>query len=567
MTIHINQRAPTRDGVELATDVYLPDGPGPWPSVLVRTPYHRADSVTAAHFMTSNGFAYAVQDVRGKFDSDGAFVPVEQEAEDGADALDWVAGERWCNGRIGMVGRSYLGIVQIPAASSGHEALRCIIPGVAPLDFFHDWIRYDGCFALANMIRWPFEHNTQRTRTASSHLSWKDVWSMGRCGSIDDLEAVMGTPLSRMRVWLKHDALDDYWRAIDQNRMLPSVRCPGAHAAGYFDHLSRGQLSAFAGLTGRGSGPRAAGAEPGADDAPATVQHLLIGPWGHSTTECSSYGCWEYGPAASVSHNGWTLRYLNLWLKDMDDGVASELPVRYFQIGENRWRQTESWPPPDSHQVEWYLGSDGSAAGLGSRGTLTRALPSGDASDTFTYDPADPVPTNGGQVYWGMNEVAAVGPADQRPVLTRSDVLLYRSRPLPEPVRIAGNIEAVLWAASSAEDTDFIVKLCVQDTFGAVTVLTLGSIQARFRYSSSDPEPLAPGSPAELRIQMNAIAYTFPRGSRIALTVTSSCFPRILPHRNRFEPTWSRADGITAEQTVLHGGDYPSRLILPVAPD
>ena len=158
MRAMICQKVPMADGCNLAADVYLPDGPGPFPVLLTRTPYHRS-SIGPARIYTENwGYAYVVQDTRGKYDSEGTFRPLVDEQADGIATVDWVANQKWCNGRIGMVGKSYLGIVQIPAASGGHEALKCIVPGVAPNSFFIDWIRYDGCFALANIIRWPMTH-------------------------------------------------------------------------------------------------------------------------------------------------------------------------------------------------------------------------------------------------------------------------------------------------------------------------------------------------------------------------------------------------------------------------
>ncbi len=544
------------DGVELAADVWLPSGGGSWPIVLSRTPYHRnTQSGNAARFI-ERGYGYVVQDVRGKFDSDGVFTALEQEESDGRDTLDWIAEQRWCNGRIGLWGRSYLGIVQLPAASGGYEALKCIVPGVAPLDFFNDWIRYDGCFALANIIRWPFEHTTARTRTATSHFAWSDVWTSTLGSSLDDVEARLGARLESTRRWLEHDRLDEYWERLDQRRYFDSIKCPGMHQAGYFDHLSRGQFAAAAGITERGATEKA-----------REQQYLIVGPWGHSMTDATTYGDLDFGPRSVVSLLDYSLRFLDLWLRDVDDGVSSEPRIRYFLIGENRWMSASRWPPEEAYETEWYLDSEGSAAGLGSTGTLSRETPRASDWDEFEYDPRDPVPTNGGQVYWGLNEMVPVGPTEQHPTLSRSDVLFYRSRPFAAPATIAGPVRLELWVSSSARDTDFIAKFCAIDPLGAVTVLTVGSLRCRFRHSRSAPEPLAPGDVVKLDIQMNHIACTVPADSRIGLIVTSSCFPRILPHDNRYEPTWSGAEPVVARQTVHHGGGYRSRLILSVIED
>ena len=177
----IHRMVPFADG-GLATDVYLPAGPGPFPVVLVRTPYHRSGLQALAPRFVERGYAFVTQDCRGKFDSDGSFTPLVFEAEDGLATLDWIANHSWCNGRIGMWGRSYLGIVQIPAAISGHQALRCIAPSVAPGSFFRDWLRYDGCFALANAVSWSLTHATCRTQPAMQHFDWGSciVWTESR---------------------------------------------------------------------------------------------------------------------------------------------------------------------------------------------------------------------------------------------------------------------------------------------------------------------------------------------------------------------------------------------------
>ena len=263
------RKVPMSDGVNLATDVWLPDGPGPFPVLLTRTPYHRRGAASRAHVLTEWGYAYVVQDVRGKYDSEGTFRPLVDEAEDGAATLDWIADRKWCNGRIGMVGLSYLGIVQVPAASSGHEALRCIVPGVAPNSFFTDWIRYDGCFALANAVRWSMTAAVCPTQPALDHFTWEQLW---RQPTLEDVFERAGYECPTLRKWVSHDRYDAYWERIDQHRMYPRVNVPGLHVGGWFDHLTRGQFQAYRGIRDRGKSELA-----------RNHQRLLIGPWGHKT--------------------------------------------------------------------------------------------------------------------------------------------------------------------------------------------------------------------------------------------------------------------------------------------
>lgn len=547
------QMVPMRDDVRLATDVWLPDGSGPWPVVLMRTPYHRTSRDGLAGYYTDREYVLIVQDTRGKYDSEGQFRALEHEADDGRDTLDWIAEQRWCNGRIGMVGRSYLGIVQIPAAAGGHEALQCIIPAVAPQSYFTDWVRYGGCFALANLVRWPLTHTVCRTKPYSEHFTWKELWEIGAAGSLADVEKRAGCVSQQLREWVERDSEDDYWKSLDQTRMYSDVACAGMHHAGYFDHISRGQYLGFSEI-----------GKNGASQFARENQYLLVGPWGHGGYDQTSYGEWDFGSDAAIdTHNYW-LRFLNLWLKDIDDGVSEEPRARYFQMGENRWKLADSWPPASVKYHDWYLDSGGGARGLGGSGRLTRATPDAQVSDEYTYDPANPVPTHGGQVYWGLSDFYEVGPVDQHSILRRDDVLFYRSERLDQLLEITGDVNLDLWIASSAPDTDFIAKLCVVEPMGPITVLTVGSLRCRYRESWENPTPLEPNTATRITIYLGQIGYTFPCGSRIGLIVTSSSFPRILPHRNTMKPTWQEQNPQTATQHVLHGKETLSRLTLPV---
>ena len=545
------QRVPNREGHKLATDVWLPDGPGPFPAVLLRTPYNRTRLAGQAEYFTERGYAYLVQDVRGKFDSEGVFRPLIYEGEDGQATLDWIANQKWCNGRIALTGKSYLGIVQIPAASGGHEALRCIVPGVAPVSFFIDWLRYDGCFAFANALRWSMSSAVCPTVPPQSHFTWDELRALN---TLEEIEDRAGFSAPELRQWVEHDRYDDYWKAIDQHHMFQGVACPGMHVAGWFDHISRAQFQSYQGIK-----------ERGATDIARSNQRLFIGPWAHGTIGKSECGDWDFGPGAPINVQDYEQRFIDLYLQDIDDGISEEPPVYAFLMGENRWVHLSDWPPPEGEIQEWYLRSDGNANGLGSDGRLSQESQEAAISDSYTYDPKDPVPTKGGQVYWGLQP--NTGPIDQHPILGRSDVLYYRSERLSKPLRVIGEINLDLWISTDAPDTDFIAKLCVVEPRGRIIVLTLGSLRCRYRESWSEPKALTPGEPTLIRLQMSNIAYVFPEESRIALIITSSDFPRILPHPNTMAPTWQEKSPQVARQEVHHSRGHESRLLLPVIPD
>ena len=531
----------TADGVALATDVCLPDGPGPFPVLLTRTPYQRKPAAV----YTDWRYAHVVQDTRGKYDSEGVFRPLD-EADDGAATLDWIANQKWCNGRIGMVGKSYLGIVQVPAAASGHEALRCIVPGVAPNSFFTDWARYDGCFALANLVRWPMTHAVVHNKPSSDHFAWEDLWSQ------PTLEAVFeraGCESAFLRECVEHDRYDEYWERLDQHRMYPKVKVPGLHVAGWYDHISRGQFQAYQGIRDNGSGASA-----------QENQRLEVGPWGHSTMGKDEYGEWHFGPEATFDQMRYERRFLDLWMRDVDDGISEEPPVFLFVMGANRWMHFGDWPVPGTQTQSWHLRSGGNAATVGGDGRLSQETPGNEPPDRYRYDPAEPTPTHGGPIYWGMTPL---GPVDQRPILDRPDVLYYRSGPLPKPLTVIGEVNLDLWVASDADDTDFMAKLCVVEPRGRIIVLTIGCLRCRYREGWDRCVPLPRDEPVKLRIQMGNLAYVFPEGSRIALIVTSSSYPRILPHPNTMAPTWQERSPRAALNQTHHDADHPSQVLLP----
>jgi len=539
------RKVPTTGGIGLATDVYLPNGPGPFPVLLTRTPYHRVGGLGDARTYTEWGYAYVVQDCRGKYDSEGVFRPLVHEGEDGAATLNWIAEQPWCSGRIGMVGASYLGIVQIPAAASGHEALRCIAPSVAPNRFFSDWLRYGGCFALANAIRWSMTHAVCPTKPVE-HFAWDELW---RLPTLDAVFERAGCECPELRIWVERDRYDDYWAALDQTRMYDKVRVPGFHSGGWFDHISTGQFEAYQGVRDRGRLKVA-----------RANQRLLIGPWGHMTRGQTKYGDWDFGPEAALDLKRYERRFLDLWMKDMDDGLSEEPPVRLFVIGLNRWVDFDDWPAPGAETQAWHLHSRGRAATAGGDGRLSLETPGRESPDRYSYDPKDPVPTLGGQIYWGL---APLGPVEQRAILGRQDVLYYRSARLEGPLAVVGPVELELWIASDAADTDFVAKLCVAEPGGRVTVLTVGSVRCRYREGWDRHVRLGRDEPALVRISLANLAYVFPKGSRIALIVTSSCYPRILPHPNTMAPTWKERRPRAARQQVLHDRAHPSRLLLP----
>ena len=552
MRVLVCQKYPTEGGIHLAADVYLPDGPGPFPVILCRTPYDRVAHLGRwAQPFVGRGYAYVAADCRGRYESEGVFTRPLEERVDGQATVEWIADQKWCNGRIGLWGRSYGGVFQVPAAVGGHEAIRCICPSIICARFFQNWCRYDGCFALRNPLWWMMGHGSGRTSPPMEHVEWDKLHLLP---TLDAIEREIGFQVPALRRMAEHDCEDEYWEGLDQWRMHPKIRVPGMHAAGWFDHVSSGQFEAYQRIR-----------DYGATEEARTGQRLLVGPWGHISLIQTGdthrrYGIWDFGEAADLSVLEHELRFLDLHLKDKDDGMSSEPPVHLFLMGENRWLDLPDWPPPGVQVQRWHLDSKGNAHGLRGDGSLTLEAPDRSFADELVYDPRDPLPTWGGQIFWNMEPR---GPQDQRQCLERDDVLFYGSRPLPRPLTVIGDVELELTIASDVDDTDLVAKLCVIEVNGSVTCIILGSFRCRYREGWGKRVPLEHGTPTPIQLRLSQLAYTFPQGSRIGLMITSSDFPRIQPHTNTMAKPWEPAAPVVAHTQVMHGGGVSASLNLP----
>jgi len=352
----------------------------------------------------------------------------------------------------------------------------------------------------------------------------------------------------------EHDTDDAYWERINQWPMHPKIRVPGLHTAGWFDHVSSGIFEGYQRIR-----------DLGATEKARTGQRLYVGPWEHLILKSGDthrrHGIWDFGQDADVPPAQHHLRFFDLHLKDIDDGFSEEAPVRVFLMGENRWLDLPDWPPPDAEMQRWHLDSDGNAHGQRGDGRLSREELKASTADSIVYDPENPTPTCGGQIFWNMEPK---GPRDQRHLLERDDVLFYRSDVLAEPLTVIGDVGLDLTVATDVEDTDIVAKLCVVESNGSVTCIILGSFRCRYREGFDKRVPMQRDEPAQLKLRLSQLAYTFPAGSRIALTITSSDFPRIQPHTNTMVKPWQPATPVVAHTKILHGGGLAASLNLPV---
>ena len=547
----LDVRVPMRDGVELSADIYLPDSTGKYPALLNRTPYsnNEDDTVERARFMAGQGYAVVVQDVRGRWDSNGVYYPFVHEADDGFDTQQWIGGQPWSNGKIGTYGSSYGGMVQWQAAPHASPHLACMAPRVAPSDFWDHWVYSHGAFQLGFMGTWGMTTNSRTNQNIDFH-DWSTVFNSLPIAETDE---AAGRSVDFWKDWVAHSSYDDYWERLTNRRKHGQVTAPAYNLGGWYDIFVAGTFENFSSMRRHGGSPE------------ARKSKLLCGPWMHPIGTSTKTGDIDFGGHSLVDIGAEELRWFDYWLKGEDNGIADEPPIRLFIMGSNVWRDEHEWPLDRTDWQKWYLHSGGNANTLHGDGTLTPDAPSDESNDTFVYDPAVPVQTIGGNNCCNP-EIVPWGPYDQRPVEMRGDVLCYTSAPLENDIEVTGPIKLTLFAESDARDTDWTGKLVDVGPDGYALNLCDGIIRARFRDDPSDPTLLDSGKVYEYQIDLNVTGNVFKRGHRIRIDVSSSNFPRFDRNPNTGGLLGHELEFRTARQTVHHSSRYPSHVTLPVIP-
>jgi len=549
---------PMRDGVKLYADVYRPRREGRFPTIITRTPYgvQRDGMHPAVIAFAQHGYAVVVQDVRGRYESEGAWDPFRNEADDGYDTVEWAARQPWSNGKVGMHGGSYLGHVQWQAATMAPPHLTAVFPVLASTSIYHNTFFHGGAFKLALALGWGVVRmpnrimNPQYWHTESyapEELKYENIiWTLPL--NRIDLES-SGQKVGFFRDWLRHQSYDSYWRAISDEERFQAVKVPAHTFGGWFDLLLGGTLNGYTGLRAKG-----------ATEAARKGAKMIIGPWGHGASQ--KYGDIDFGPLAMRSLFDMELRWNDHYLKGIDNGIDREPPVELFLMGVNKWVQYEDWPVPGTKFTPVYLASGGNANSMRGDGKLQFEAPSGADADRFVYDPNNPVPSLGGNDCCGAP--FPTGPRDQRPVESRHDVLVYTSEILKDPLAIAGPVKMKLYAATDGRDTDFMIKLVDVYPDGTAWNIAEGILRARFHKGLDKMELLEPNRAYELEIDMRGTANVFQPGHRIRVDVTSSNFPQYDRNPNTGEDLGASGGTRVARQTVFHSSAAKSHIVLPV---
>jgi predicted acyl esterase len=554
-----------RDGVELSTDLHFPEGVDePLPVVLMRTPYDKSGQRGAGRpprVFAGQGYVVAVQDVRGRHASQGAFrVSSAQEGLDGYDTVTWLAAQPWSNGRVGTFGCSYLGEVQYMLAALRHPSHAAAIPqagcawgdsGVSAFGF-----RRYGVLELAGAFGW-FRTNGSKVFPVPP-LPPIDYDRALRDLPVGDLLRTHGGPPSDFEDVASRPASDPYWDYLGQITTEDRFDVPALHVNSWYDPTPRSTLALFNAMRHGAEGPR------GRDN-----QFLLMSPAGHCESEQLRWptriGRRWLGDAR-FDYWGLYVRWFDRWLKDVENGVTSEPRARLYVMGRDEWRSESEWPLARTRYTPYYLSSGGRANSLHGDGALGPETPTAEAADELVYDPEDPVPTLGGTLCCVGGLDADPGAFDQSETERREDVLVYSTPPLDEGLEVTGPIEATLYVSSSAPDTDFTAKLVDVYPDGRAFNIQEGIARARYREGRDREVWMSPGGVYELRIDLEATSNFFGAGHRIRLEISSSSFPRWERNLNTGGRNHDEARGVPARNRVHHSPRHPSHVLLPVIP-
>ncbi len=549
-----NVSAKMRDGVVLKADIYRPDGAGPFPVLLTRTPYDKKTVREMAYRFAKAGYIVAAQDIRGRYESEGEFLPIHgfgsKDVEDGFDTVAWAAELPDSTSQVGMFGSSYSAWTSWKAAASAPPALKCVY--VSGMSLRHSDV--EPIFRPGRRLEWSFATigPDDRRRTAGAPGPYdveeaRELWKVERNKWLwvkpwSELSGeLLPSMAARIQRILEHPG-EDYHEFAGIHR---NIDVPVFNRTGWYDRFIPA-VDHFVEMEKLAPSERA-----------RRSQRLVVGPWGHTNDLTRAQGEFDFGGDAEWDNAAVGIGWFDHWLKGEGNGTAEEARVRLFITGENSWRGYDDWPIPGTRPVEFQLSSRGNANTPAGDGTLSREPAGGARSDSFNYNPRDPVPSL-------FLEGCQDGPFDQKPLDHRRDVLVYQSAPLSARLTVVGSPSVKLSASSSAVDTDFTAKLVDVSPDGTARNLCYGIVRARFRYGWENPRLLDPGEITELTIELNPVGNTFLEGHRIRLDLSSSDFPNYDRNHNTGGDAYSESDMIMAHQEVHHSQQHPSTLRLPV---
>jgi putative CocE/NonD family hydrolase len=551
-----------RDGTILRADVYRPKTEGKFPVLLERTPYDKQGSRDFAVKAASRGYVVVVQDVRGRYTSEGEWYPFKNESNDGYDTVEWAATLPYANGTVGMFGGSYVGATQMLTAIAQPPHLAGICPVVTASNYHDGWTYQGGAFEqwfneswTSGLAQDTLNRMVEKNTNALNGI-WKlplnayPVFPLPTTASEADLTRSLAPYFLD---WLAHPNYDDYWKRWSIEESYSKINVPIFTIAAWYDIFLGGSLRNYVGAKAHG-----------ANDAARHGQRLLVMIGGHAGSG-RKIGDVDFGPAAELDEDEATLTWYDYLFKHTTNEFATAKPVRIFVMGANQWRNEDDWPLPRARETKYFLHSAGKANSVAGDGALSTVPPRSESPDHYTYDPANPAPTVGGPLCCDSEHLKP-GPRDQRPVESRSDVLVYSTPVLAEDLEVTGPITLELFVTSSAVDTDFTAKLVDVWPDGFAQNLTEGIIRGRYRDSQQQPSFMNPGQTYKIALDAWATSNVFRKGHRLRLEISSSNFPRFDRNANTGADAAAALVSTKAANTILHDAEHPSVLFLPVVP-
>ncbi|KMY48989.1 CocE/NonD family hydrolase [Peribacillus loiseleuriae] len=562
------------DNTILYADVYRPDDDQQHPVLLTRLPYNKSHPFYSHRYLDTNrlvenGYVVIVQDVRGRFASEGDFFPFKYEGKDGFEAVEWAAELPYSNGKVGMYGLSYYGFTQLLAAAENPPHLKAIFPAQTFNDLREGSFYQNGTYGLGLNITWALESIApdaiKRKFTDPKEYQQK----MRRLAElIDNIEEEFR--FFPLKEWpalkelgvanyfyemLEYDLKDKVWDELSLGvEKLKGITVPAFHLGGWYDNLLSPTIANYLHSKENVNQP----------------QKLMIGPWTHGDFS-SQIGQRKFGQHASQDWIDYKedltnlhLRWFDYWLKEKETKILQEKPVKIFVMGTNTWREEDAWPLPQTKYVPYYFHSKGKANTRFGDGRLSIDMQGEEMTDHFIFDPSNPVPSTGGGTLF--DQIGSIGPMDQRMVEEREDILVYASEVLREAMEVTGPIKVILYAKTDACSTDFTAKLVDVAPDGTAFNLTDGIVRSSFRNSYKKETESIQGQILPYEIDLWATSNVFLAGHQLRVEISSSNFPRFDVNFNNGTTTLNGTNYSTASQTIYHNEVYPSHILLPVIP-
>jgi len=563
-----NIEIPMRDGTILRADVWRPKAEGKYPVLIERTPYDKTSSSEsgqgAGEYYASHGYVTVVQDVRGRFASDGDFYPFRDdgdgERQDGYDTVEWAAEQPWSNGNIGTIGGSYSGATQYRMIGAQPPHLKAQFVRQSASDYHREWVYRSGAYEAGFNTKWTITHTASNARKYAAPGIEDEAQSRMENALENYLEWVEKSPIapfepteglhSWFNDWMKRPDYSDYWDEFSIVRTYDKVQVPVHHIGSWYDCFLRGTITNYESM--RDNAP---------SDEISAAQRLTIGPWVHNPkpADMREAGAVDFGENTPIGWMETRRRWFDHWLKGIDNGVDSDKPVKVFTMGENQWHEFDQWPPAEVEYTSFYFNDSksGSVDSLNDGGLSVSSPVAVTEPDSYQSDPNNPVRSFGGG-HLGED----FGPQDQRGYEDR--VLTYTTEIMGEGIRVTGPVKAVLHASSSAVDTDWVVRVTDVHPDGTSMLICDGILRGRYRNSFEKPELLRPDEVYEFEVDLWATSHLFKPGHRIRVAVASSSFPRWDRNWQTGKNNAFESEGVVATNRVYKDAARPSHILLPL---